>query len=217
MDRAESDKRPDKRRRRQGRPADGDAAVGRDAVLAAATALLRELPPAQVTIAAVARAAGVDPALVRYYFGSREALLLEVVQQLAEAHQPDLLASDPADALEEFIHRTFRFTRSARYMQRLMVEELSGARSAEVREKLRVWNRGPIDFYEALRTQDDGKVLADFNPLFLHLAVIGIADFFVSGQQLIALLAPEGEDPAQLARDYERFVVSLITDGLRKR
>jgi TetR/AcrR family transcriptional regulator len=217
MDKAGSDKGSDKRRRRQGRPPDGETSVGRDAVLAAATALLRELPPAQVTVAAVARAAGVDPALVRYYFGSREALLLEVVQQLAEADQPDLLASEPTAALEEYIHRTFRFTRSAKYMQRLMVEELSGARSATIREQLQIWNRGPIEFYEKLRAQDGGAVLSDFNPLFLHLAVIGISDFFVSGQRLIELLASENDDPEQLARDYERFVVSLITDGLRKR
>ena len=62
-------------RRRQGRPLGGEAAVGRDSVLSAATRLIQDQPPAQVTIAAVAREAHVDPALVRYYFGSREALL----------------------------------------------------------------------------------------------------------------------------------------------
>jgi AcrR family transcriptional regulator len=205
------------RRRRQGRPVSGASEVGRETVLKAALALLRTSPPGQVSIAAVAREAGVDPALIRYYFGSREALLLEVAKQLAESDDPAFAQEDPVAALEEFIHRTFRFTRSAKYMQRLMVEELSSARSPAVRDQVREWSRGPIDFYERLGNRAKGKELAEFNPLFLHLAIVGISDFFVSGQPLIQLLVPPATDMGALQRDYERFVVSLLLDGLRRR
>ncbi|RZF64033.1 TetR/AcrR family transcriptional regulator [Sphingomonas populi] len=204
-------------RRRKGRPAGSGGGAIRESVLAAALALLRTLPPNRVSIAAVARAAEVDPALVRYYFGSREALLLEVAQLLAESDPPEYASEHPVAALEEFIHRTFRFTRSAKYMQRLMVEELSGARSPAVRDQVRAWNRGPIEFYEHLKRDAEGEELADFNPLFLHLAIVGISDFFVSGQALIKLLVPPDSDMAALEHDYERFVVRLLLDGLRER
>ena len=208
---------PAKKRRRQGRPTAGVSGAARDTVLAAALSLLRTSPPSKVSIAAVAREASVDPALIRYYFGSREALLLEAAKQLAESEDPPFAQDHPVAALEEFIHRTFRFTRSAKYMQRLMVEELSGARSPAVRDQVRAWSKGPIDFYERLGRHAKDKELADFDPLFLHLAIVGISDFFVSGQPLIRLLVPADTDMAALERDYERFVVRLLLDGLRKR
>ena len=204
-------------RRRKGRPAGSGGGEIRESVLTAALALLRTLPPNRVSIAAVAREAGVDPKLVRYYFGSREKLLLEAAQQLAESEEPANAHDHPVAALEEFIHRTFRFARSAKYMQRLMVEELSAARSAPIRDQVREWSRAPIEFYERLERGAKGEELADFNPLFLHLAIIGISDFFISGQPLIRLLAPPDTDMAQLEQEYERFVTRLLLDGLRRR
>jgi AcrR family transcriptional regulator len=204
-------------KRKQGRPVGADAGVGREGVLAAATRLLQTLPPAQVTIVAVAREAGVDPALIRYYFTNREALLFEAVKQFA-GHDSERPSTEPAlEALQEHIRRTFRFTRSAKYMQRLMIEELDCASSPDVLEQVREWNRDPVEFYDAIRAADGGKDLADFDPLFLHLAVIGISDFFVTGVPLIRLLVPPETDMAELGTRYEAFVTRLLLDGLRAR
>lgn len=208
-----------KQRRGKGRPVGSGEGVGRDSLIAAAKKLLQEMTPAQVTIAAIAREAGADPALVRYYFGSREALLLEVTQQITMQAETESAPAglDPAAGLEDLIHRTFRFTRSARYMQRLMAEELSTVRSPEVREKLREWQRMPVDAYQELRERDGGSHLTDFTPLFVHLAVIGISDFFHSGEEVVKMLVPEGTDLAELEREYEAFIPRLLLDGLRKR
>jgi TetR/AcrR family transcriptional regulator len=204
-------------KRKQGRPLAADAAVGRDGVLAAAIRLLQSLPPAQVTIMAVAREAGVDPALIRYYFKNREALLFEAVKQMAGREEEQASPEPALPALENHIHRTFRFTRSAKYMQRLMIEELDCASSPDVLEQVREWNRHPVEFYDAIRAADGGKELADFDPLFLHLAVIGISDFFVAGAPLIRLLVPPDTDVAELGERYEAFVIKLLLDGLRAR
>lgn len=208
-----------KQRRGKGRPVGSGEGVGRDSLIAAAKKLLQELTPAQVTIAAIAREAGADPALVRYYFGSREALLLEVTQQITMQAETESAPAglEPAEGLEDLIHRTFRFTRSARYMQRLMAEELSTVRSPEVREKLREWQRMPVDAYQELRERDGGAHLTDFTPLFVHLAVIGISDFFHSGEEVVKMLVPQGTDLAELEREYEAFIPRLLLDGLRKR
>jgi len=205
------------KKRKQGRPFAAEGGVGREGVLAAATRLLQTLPPNQVTIIAIAREAGVDPALIRYYFGNREALLLAVVQRLAEEGDPLPSPDQPLEALEQNIHRVFRFTRSAKYMQRLMIEELDSASSPDVLERVREWNLDPVEFYDAIRESDAGKELAAFDPLFLHLAVIGISDFFVSGAPLIRLLVPEGTDLTELDKKYEAFIIRLLLDGLRKR
>ena len=69
------------KKRGQGRPVSGENDVGRERLLAATEKLLRTMPPARVTIARIAQEAGVDPALVRYYFGNRAALLVAVVDE----------------------------------------------------------------------------------------------------------------------------------------
>ena len=50
----------------------------------------------------------------------------------------------------------------------------------------------------------------------MHLAVVGISDFFASGAPLIELLVPQGTDMNELGQQYEAFVVELITRGLRR-
>jgi AcrR family transcriptional regulator len=205
-------------RRGKGRPTASDSGVGREALVSAARTLLQELPPAQVTSTAIARRANADPALVRYYFGNRENLLFEVAKQIGEeANRPPPADGDPIELLGDMIHNTFRFTRSAKHMQRLMIEELNSATSPEVREKMRDWNRQPIANYARIQELDDGEQLRPFDPLFMYLAVVGISDFFASGAPLIELVAPEGTDLAELGRKYENFVVDLVREGLRKR
>jgi AcrR family transcriptional regulator len=204
-------------RRGKGRPTASESGVGRDALVAAARELLQELPPAQVTSTAIARRANADPALVRYYFGNRENLLFEVAKQIgAEANRPPPDEGDPIELLADMIHNTFRFTRSAKHMQRLMIEELDSASSAEVREKMREWNRQPLSNYAKLQELDEDGNLRKFDPLFMHLAVVGISDFFASGAPLIELVAPPDTDMDELQRAYEAFVVELITRGLRR-
>lgn len=209
----------EKKRRGKGRPVGSTSGVGRDALILAARKLLQDLTPAQVTIAAIAREAGADPALVRYYFGSRENLLFEVAKEISEAVPAEEMAEGlaPDAKIEAMIHRTFRFTRSAKYMQRLMAEELSGARSPDIRSKLREWQRIPVDTYRQLRDEDRDDHLTQYDPLFLHLAVIGISDFFHSGEEVVKMLAPEGTDLPALEREYEAFITRLLLDGLRKR
>ena len=205
-------------RRGKGRPTASETGVGREALITAARALLQELPPAQVTSTAIARRANADPALVRYYFGNRENLLFEVAKQIgAEANRPPPDEGDPLELLADMIHNTFRFTRSAKHMQRLMIEELDSATSAEVREKMREWNRQPLSNYAKLQELDESGKLRPFDPLFMHLAVVGISDFFATGAPLIELVVPEGTDMEKLGRDYEKFVVDLVLRSLLAR
>ena len=205
-------------RRGKGRPTASETGVGREALITAARELLQELPPAHVTSTAIAKRANADPALVRYYFGNRENLLFEVAKQIgAEANRPPPDEGDPLELLADMIHNTFRFTRSAKHMQRLMIEELDSASSAEVREKMREWNRRPLSNYAKLQELDGDGKLREFDPLFMHLAVVGISDFFASGAPLVELLVPPGTDMAELGRRYEGFVIRLLTDGVRKR
>lgn len=210
-------KRKSSKVRRQGRPVATENGVGREALLIAALELLHELPPALITISSIARAANVDPALVRYYFGSRENLILEIVDRLVqEAPQPALHTASAETAVRDTVRNVFRFTRSAKYMHRLMIDELATSESQALREKARSGNQLAIDVWRDVLTNDHRGDLAKYDPLLLHIAVVGMSDFFMSAMPIIQLLQPKA-DIDKLAKRYEAFVIDLVLNGLLKR
>src|SRR4051812_40195136 len=64
---------------RKGRPRLDEMDDKRAAIIRSTRALMKTIKPASITRDAVARHAGVDPALIRYYFGDRAALFREVI------------------------------------------------------------------------------------------------------------------------------------------
>ncbi|MDQ2758756.1 MAG: TetR family transcriptional regulator [Actinomycetota bacterium] len=88
----------DLRARRTGRPK-GESGL-RDDILAAALRQFADDGFANTSVRSVAREAGVDPGLVRHYFGSKDVLLREVVQLRVEPASliADVLADGPAHA-----------------------------------------------------------------------------------------------------------------------
>lgn len=204
------------KKRGQGRPSDN--AVGREAVLNKTIELVQDLPPARVTISLIAREAGVDPALIRYYFGDREKLLLAVVDKMLAEVPPEVDEdAEPVDVLEARIRNTARFTRSTKHVHRLMVDELADAKSADIRRQQGEMNMRAVNAFATLLSRDGGAELRDVNPLFLHVALVGLFDFFVSAQPVVANLVPEGTDMDALAIAFEDFIVDLLFNGIRKR
>jgi AcrR family transcriptional regulator len=208
-----------KPKRNPGRPHSAEATDAREAILQAACRLLKDKLPTQVTNSMIAREAGADPALIRYYFGDRSALLLAAVEELLKSiHQP--APAEPMDA-EAFVNwrvdGTLQFARTARSMQRLLVDELGEGGSPEVREAIRQRNKSLVDRYaEILKTQIGDEIVA-VDPLFVHVAILGVCEFFTAAQSVILPLAEPGIDPAELARRYEAFVIDLFLNGLRRR
>lgn len=202
-------------KRGKGRPA--DHSVGRDALLETTKRLIKDLPPARVTISLIAREAGVDPALVRYYFGDRSNLLMAVAESmLADSRQAEVDPAEPLVAIEQIIRRTAHFTSSTKHIHRLMVDELAGAKTAAIGEHLGELNRGAVRDLDNLMAAEGKSRLRHVNPAFLHLALLGLFDFFASAEPVVRQLAPQGTDMKQVAAEYEDFVVDLLLNGLRK-
>ena len=93
-------------RRGPGRPADGGDR--RRQILAAARAEFAEKAYAGASVRGIARAAGVDPALVHHYFGTKEQVFVAAMELPFDPAErlPQVLAGDP-DALGERLVRMF--------------------------------------------------------------------------------------------------------------
>ena len=182
------------KKRGQGRPVPGTNDVGRERLLVATEKLLRTLPPARVTISRIAKEANADPALVRYYFGNRAALLVEVVNRVTAHPQRAAQPFDlPVATLTDHIARTVQMVRRAPFLHRLINEELADVGTDESRDRVRSMNLDLIDFYKRLLDADSGSELTDVDPLFLYVVILGASDFFASGP-LIRDLLPEDAD-----------------------
>jgi len=208
-----------KPKRNPGRPFSTDGNDAREAILQAACRLLKDNLPSQLTNSMIAREAGADPALIRYYFGDRSSLLLAAVDELMK----NIRLPAPAAPMnvQEFVtwrvDATLHFARMARSMQRLMVDELAEGGTAEVRQAVWQRNKGLVDRYASILRDQIGDEIIDVDPLFLHVAILGVCEFFTSAQSVILPLAEPGTDPAELAGRYETFVIDLFLNGLRRR
>ena len=92
------------RPRRPGRPK-ADTGDQRLRLLDSAATLFGQHGIAATSIAAIARDAKVTPALVHYYFGSRDALVEERIRPLIDTATatPDLASGDPRTLLHAFV------------------------------------------------------------------------------------------------------------------
>jgi TetR/AcrR family transcriptional regulator len=206
-------------RRRPGRPSASQKAPGKVGIVAAARRLLEKAPPHRVTNVMIAREAGVDPALVRYYFASRAELLIAVVEHIistwVSAHQPPSAA--PAERLAAGIRGMVDFAHGARSLQRLMIEECAESKLPAVRQRVRELNtRGVASFARCLG-QDEPRPLVPVDPLLLYIAIIGMSEFFVAALPMILPLLPAKHDASKFAERYKSFIVHLVLDGLKPR
>ena len=224
--RAKSDAATRMPRRPRGRPAVLAEVVGPDAIIAATDALLRELPPAKVTRAAVARRAGVDPGLIRYYFKDRGSLLLAVLRRAVELHRREVsealenaAETKAAEQLRNQVLRFVQFNFAHPYLYRLLVEEIAQSDHPEGQAYFQEITHGAIAYYNRLLKagQKDGS-LRKTDPVMLHIALIGMSEFFC--EAAASILESHGKrdsSPQNHARRYAEMIAGLVIDGLATR
>jgi AcrR family transcriptional regulator len=208
-----------RRKRKRGRPNASQPGVGPEVIIAAARKLLETHLPHRVTTLMIARQAGVDPALIRYYFASREALFLAITENIVTswvaAHPPP--DSNPAEKLGMQVRGMVDFARTARSMQRLMIDEVAEAKSPQIRQRVRELNARAVESYARFFDQSDPQALVPADPLLVYVAIIGMAEFFVAAQSMIVPLLPRKTSADELAERYKTFIVDLVLNGLRPR
>ncbi len=192
-------------KRSRGRPRTGREAVGRDAIVSAARQLLENLPPHKVPTVLIARKAGVDPALVRYYFSNREELLIAVIEHILGtwAARHPLPDAPPAQQLSAHIAGMFDFSCRVRSMQRLMIDGCAEAKSPAVRARVRELNADAVRHYAQFLHLEGEEAEASPDPLFMHVAIIGLCEFFAAAQAMILPLAPQHLSAAELAQPLQ--------------
>jgi len=198
--------------------------VGAGTLVVAACELLRTVAPRELSLQRVARHAGVDRSLIRYYFTDRSRLLLAAARHLCSILESRLaavearLVGDPEGRIRELAVALLEFQIEHPHFHRLMIDEVVSSSKSEARAFFRSFTEQGVASFRALAaaTARRGASRA-FDGVFLYLAVIGMCEFFVTGRPILRIAFGEGADPAEIERQYARFLREYVVDGIRRR
>jgi TetR/AcrR family transcriptional regulator len=205
--------------RRKGRPKKDAAAAGRELFVEAARVLLLTQHPKELTQVSVARAANADPRLLRYYFGTLDQLLTEVaIQFVRDLDRRMAEASNVAGTAEEKLSLRLRtllqFYVEAPNFWPLVLEKIYLSNDQAAREIRRDFNN--TSFRRLAEIVQNGQKNGEITPIdsrLLYIALIGLAEIFVTGKPIIEILFSEYEQEG-LGKDYENFIIEIVMRGL---
>ncbi len=192
----------------------------RDALLDAASALMRDRDTLSVSISDIAAAAGVNSALVKYYFGNKNGLMVALLErdlgvaitQLQELVEMDMRPSAKMRYhLRGLIRIYFRFP----YLQRLLISIMRDE-SEEIGRSIAERYLAPIAAaYQ--RMIAEGVKAGEFRPTdarFFYFTAIGACDQIFSARFVLKYVHGIDEIDDELRRAYVDQTTALIMDGL---
>lgn len=207
-------------RRRKGRPNDPSKSVGRDAIIRATRKFLKTNTPSSVNRLAIARVAGVDPALIRYYFGTIDELLTVVAAEISvEMHDSiNAAVTTGTSAGEKLGNRIGAFLAmhvENPHLNQLIIQQiLRGTGQKAQRARVAMIEDSVTTLKNILDEGVRRHELRPVDPRFLHVALIGMCDFFFTGRPVLEKLFGKRRSDRKLIDEYRAFLVSLIISGL---
>ena len=207
-------------KRKQGRPQKDMPAVGRETLIAVTRKLMKVMPPGQITRLDIARAAGVDPALIRYYFGDKSKLIVAAVldagAELRDRQRANFAkGGSPSERLTRRIGVLLETLFEDPSLHHLIIERIIHGKSKEARQLREEMVYGTCKALAAIIEQ--GVESGEFRPVdprFMFLVMVGACSYAMAERALFGELL--GEEPTQAhVESYRDFVSELFLHGLK--
>lgn len=209
--------------RRRGRPA-GSSGPGRDAdarahLLDVALKLFAEHGIAATPLSQIARRARVTPALLHYYFGSKDklvdALVDEKLQPLSASLGQRLAGSgdDLRGALEAFVGTMLELLSANPWFPQLWLREVLNE-GGQLRKRL-IERVAPLVAHRVrdlvAHAQAEGRLNRDIEPRLLMVSLIGLTVFPLAAQPIWRSIYAADDITPEVLR---RHVLALLLRGL---
>jgi TetR/AcrR family transcriptional regulator len=206
--------------RGRGRPGLDSEFDSREALVKATHELLLERGGLRVSLSEVCERAGVNAAMVRYHFGSKQGLLVMLFERMCSRWSAELehllqLDASPTRKLELHVEQIIRNYRRSPYTTRLMAEVVSLSTTTSARRLSNSFLKPLTEFYRRLIAE--GVAAGEFrevNPDFFFFSIVGACEFFFSANRL---LVPAGRQHAvdeQVEAAFGQHTAGLLLRGM---
>jgi TetR/AcrR family transcriptional regulator len=197
-----------------------DANTARDQLLAAASQIMRDGDTINLSLSELSLRAGLNSALVKYYFGNKSGLM----QALLDRDMSNIIASlealvakdmPPEEKLRRHISAVIDTYYAFPYLNRLLMQMVRDSAPAEATRIADLYLKPIASIYDTLITEGvkAGK-FRDVDPQLFYFTVTGAADRFFSAR-LVLRHCYDQEDISEEMRDrYREHSIDLIMRGL---
>jgi TetR/AcrR family transcriptional regulator len=144
----------------------------------------------------IAAQSGVNKNLIYHYFGSKDALYLDVLERIyadlrARQQDEDLRGLPPVEGMKRLVSSTFdHFVATPDLIRLMSIENIHYGEHLKRSKSTRPLYSGLLDTIRILlkRGQQEGVFRADVDPVDLYLSISGLAYFFLSNQHTLSWL-----------------------------
>lgn len=193
----------------------------RDVLLKAASDLMIELGTPEVSLHAIARKAGVTAPLVKYYFGSKEGLLVALVERdtarsLAQLEGLNAMAIDPLAKLRIHVAGIVRTYSRYPYLVGLL-NRLLRETQGEASERIKASFVTPLIDAQR-RIIEEGVAAGQFrkiDPDQLYFIIVGACQYLFSSRVAFANILDGRLQDEAFGHDFPNTVIDVILNGLR--
>jgi TetR/AcrR family transcriptional regulator len=194
--------------------------VARRSLLQSAIRLLSERGMGNVSLNDVAREAKLNPALVTYYFGSKDNLFQAVVEQVIGEWRTEILAvvpenAGPEEALRLRARATMHFLRRYPYLTRLIIHQMMTVKSKESR--FFIENFARVNFEEHRGILQNGIEEGAFrpvDPLFYFAHYIAMGDLYANLAPMMERLGGKAEDDDARFEAFVEAMIDMLIHGI---
>lgn len=194
--------------------------VARESLLQSAIRLLSERGIGHVSLNDVARDAKLNPALVKYYFGSKEHLFQAVIEQIVGEWRTEILAAVPERAsaeetLRQRARATMYFLRRYPYLTRLIIHQIMTVKSREA--KFFIENFARVNFEEQRqilqRGIDDGS-FRPVDPKFFFINYMTIGDLYFTARPMLERIFGQKDTDGELFEAFADHTIDMLLQGI---
>lgn len=189
-------------------------------LLDATASLLCERSASDVSFSDIAKRSGLNSALIKYYFGNKEGLLLALIERDATLHigaLRHLVAKDiPADQkLKIHIGGIIDAYHNSPYLNRLIYHIVETGQPSSGQRVAEVFIKPMVDAYEAIISQGVQEgVFRPVEPALLYYSLVGSCDHIFHAAYSVEHVLHEARISDDLRRRYIAHVAEIVLRGL---
>jgi AcrR family transcriptional regulator len=197
----------------------GERSATREQLLDAAGALMIERDTVEVSISDIAARAGVNSALISYYFKGKQGLLIALARRAAEvalAELDALMAADlsPTDKMRKHLAGIINTFFLYPYLNRLLWALARDASSEGAHDMTAFFAKPVADAQR--RLIEEGVAAGEFrpvDPMLFHFAAFGACEYLFAGTTMLRLVFGVGGVDDALRRQYVETVTDMLMNG----